>query len=84
MSLHAQRQCLEALEQQKGVERTDGGSCVAQYHARTLGNERILSGDIGKHSTVVARVGLRQLGNLPDAAQSNRPESTITPPSDVP
>ena len=64
MAFYAQGKSFQALQQDKSVEWTDGGTCVAQQN----------SPDTGSVSC----------GNLPEATQSNLPESTMTPPNDEP
>ena len=64
MPLHAQVQGLDAQEDEEGVERADGGSCVAQALEAGLGDEGCRAREVGQHGAVVGGEGLRELGEL--------------------
>ena len=64
VTLDAQREGLEPLQQQEGVEGADGGAGVAQNHGPDAGDVGGGSGHVGKSGAVVAGVGLAQLGEF--------------------
>ena len=64
VALHPQTQRLHALQQDKRVERRDGGTGVAKDDGTDAGHERSRSGHVGEHGAVIARVGLCKGGEL--------------------
>ena len=61
--LHTQREGLEPLQQDKGVERRQGRSRVAQQDGTDTGDKGCPPGNIGKDRAVIRRVGLGQRGD---------------------
>ena len=64
MALHAQRQGLEALQQQEGVEGADGRAGVAQYHGPDTCHECRVARHVGEYRAVIVGVGLGYLREL--------------------
>ena len=64
MALHAQAQCLNALQQDEGVEGRNGGTGVAQQDGTDAGDEGCCSHGVGKHDAVIRGVGLGQCGEF--------------------
>ena len=60
MTFHTQRQCFQSLEKDESVEGRDGGARVAQDDGADACHKSRLPRHVGKHGTVVRRVGLRQ------------------------
>ncbi len=82
--LNPQRKGLQALQEQKRVERAQRRAGVAQEIDPRLGDVRRGAGRVGQAQAVIAGIGLGQAGKFAGAAQSNFPPSTITPPMVVP
>ena len=64
MALNPQREGFESLQQQEGIEGADGGTGVAQNDGPYAGDEGGRAGHVGETGSVVAGVGLAQLGKL--------------------
>ena len=62
VTLYAQRQSFESLQQYPCVERRDGGTGVAQYDGADACHEGSLACNVGKYRTVIAWVGLGKCG----------------------
>ena len=58
MTLDAKWERLDALKKSPGVERRDAGASVAENDGADAGDEGCRTGDIGKNSAMVGRVGL--------------------------
>mgnify|MGYP000497233537 CR=1 FL=1 len=85
MALYPKRKCFQSLKQQESIERADGGTCVTQQDGTDAGDIGCMAGCFGEAQAVVTRVGEQSVaGNLPEAFQSNLPESMMMPPSEVP
>ena len=86
VALDPQRQGLEALEEQERVERAERGADVAQALDAELEDEREVA-ERGRVADAVVATGPGRRSpalNRGDAAQSNVPPSTTTPPIAVP
>ena len=85
MALHAQRQRLDAGEDQEGVERRERGAEIAQaQHAAGDGEGEVAEGLV-QHHAVIFRARLRQHRIAAGSRdQSNVPPSTIMPPIELP
>ena len=64
MALYAQTQCLNTLQQDKGIEWRQCGTGIAQQHGTDTGDVGSSTNSIGKHDTVIRRIGLGQCGEL--------------------
>ena len=84
MPFDAERQRLEALEKEPRVERRLRGAKIAQELDARLDDVRERTERALIPNAVVRGIGLDEITELPDAAQSNLPPSTIRPPIDVP
>ena len=58
VSLDAEGQRLDALQENPGIEGRDGSPCVAQNDGTDAGHEGCCSGHVGKHGSVVRGIGL--------------------------
>ena len=58
MTLYAQGQCLQALQENECMERRNGCSCVTQQDRTNLGDKCCRANCLGEADAVVARVGL--------------------------
>ena len=85
VALYTERERLQSLQENEGIEGGDGSTRVAQYHRTNASYEGGRTCYVSKYGTMVAGVGLGQVGNLSALAfQSKRPPSTITPPRLLP
>ena len=84
MALHAQRQRLDALQDQPGGVRAHAGAEVAQAFAARAQQEGADGALFAEDDLVEALVGLGQSGKRPERSQSKLPPSTTTPPMTVP
>ena len=85
MTLHADAERLDALQQLKGVGRRQAGAEIAQAFGARPHDERGLAELLVEDDAVISGIGLGQHRKLlPEARQSNRPPSTITPPMAMP
>ena len=82
VAFHPQGQGFQPLKKDEGIERTDGSSRVAQQCGADTGDVGSRACRFGETNAVAS--GWVSCGNFPEAFQSNFPESTMTPPSEVP
>ena len=64
MTLHAQREGLQTLQQDEGVEGRDGGARVAQNDGADAGDKGGWTRYVGKDGAVLGGVGTGQRGEL--------------------
>ena len=64
VALYAQRERLQSLQEDEGIEGRDGSTRVAQYHRTNAGYEGGRTCYVSKYCTMVAGVGLGQGGEL--------------------
>lgn len=64
MTLHAQGQRFQSLQQDEGIERGDGGAGITQNDRTDTGDEGCRTCHIGKDGAVIAGVRLCQRGEL--------------------
>ena len=83
MPLHPERERLEALEEQEGVERAQGRAEVPEHLHPALGDVGGWTEGLRVAYAVVAGVWIHQLRELA-VCPVESPESTITPPMEVP
>ena len=53
MTLHTQAQRLNALQEDKGIEWGDSGTCITQYDGTDAGDEGRSTYSVGKHDAVI-------------------------------
>ncbi len=82
MSLHSQRNCLDAQQDQKGANRRENRSCRALIDAPRSGDERLPTKPAGVNEPVIGLVRLANMGYRD--AETSRPEATIAPPITTP
>ncbi len=85
VAFHAQRQGLNALQDQPGAVRAQAGAKVAQALAARAQQEGAPVAFFGEHHVVKAVVGLGSAREIcPHLSQSKLPPSTTMPPITVP
>ena len=61
MAFHTQRECFQTLQKNKGIERTDGSSGIAQQNGTDTDSICSRTCRIGKAHAMIARIGFGQL-----------------------
>ena len=64
MTLHAQTQGLDTLQEDEGVERRDGSTSVTQNDGTDTSHIRSSAYSVGKYDAMIRRIGLGQCGEL--------------------
>ena len=61
MTFHTQRECFQTLQKNKGIERTDSSSGIAQQNGTDTDSICSRTCRIGKAHAMIARIGFGQL-----------------------